>query len=103
MLNIYYKQYYIHIYSYSYKKKIIFMLLINPFSLLPIVGLAGISVVFTLQGSLIGILICITAIAWCAFSATRLFNAALDLHDMRLLVGYPCFLIYGVFALLTIF
>lgn len=43
------------------------------------------------------------AILWCSFSAAKLFAAALDMTQQRVLVAYPCALLYGMFALITIF
>lgn len=43
------------------------------------------------------------AILWCAVSASKLFVTALSMDHQQLLVAYPCALLYGVFALITIF
>ena len=42
-------------------------------------------------------------ILWCSLSASKLFVTALVMDHQQPLVGYPCALLYGVFALLTIF
>ena len=52
---------------------------------------------------MVGTLLTIAIIAWCSYSASKLFVAALVMHDQQLLVAYPCALLYGVFALLTVF
>lgn len=43
------------------------------------------------------------SILWCSFSAAKLFAAALDLDQQRILVAYPCALLYSMFAMITIF
>jgi hypothetical protein len=43
------------------------------------------------------------AILWCSLSASKLFVTALSMDHQQPLVAYPCALLYGVFALLTIF
>jgi hypothetical protein len=42
-------------------------------------------------------------VLWCSISASNLFVAALAMDQQQLLVAYPCALVYGVFALLTVF
>ena len=39
----------------------------------------------------------------CTLSASKLFVTALELKQQQLLVAYPCSLLYGVFALITMF
>lgn len=72
------------------------------YCLLPMVMLSGINVVFSLQG-LIGFVLTGLAIAWCSLSASKLFVTALFMDHQQPLVAYPCALLYGVFALITIF
>jgi len=72
------------------------------YCLLPMVGLSGISILFTLKG-IFGIILTIAIILWCSVSASKLFVTALTMDHQQLLVAYPCALVYGVFALLTIF
>ncbi|GIX71007.1 protein YIPF5 [Caerostris extrusa] len=71
------------------------------YCLLPMVVLSGISVL-SLKGTLCTILTFI-AVSWCSFSASKLFVTALAMDHQQPLVAYPCALLYGVFALLTIF
>ncbi|XP_055936175.1 protein YIPF5-like [Argiope bruennichi] len=71
------------------------------YCLLPMVVLSGISVL-SLKGTLCTILTFV-AVSWCSFSASKLFVAALAMDHQQPLVAYPCALLYGVFALLTIF
>ena len=72
------------------------------YCLLPMVALSGLGVVFSLAG-LVGNLLAGAAICWCALSSSKLFVTALEMRQQQLLVAYPCFLLYGVFALITMF
>lgn len=71
------------------------------YCLLPMVALSGLSIL-SLKGTL-GSVLTIIAVIWCALSASKLFVTALAMHQQQPLVAYPCALLYGVFALLTIF
>jgi hypothetical protein len=72
------------------------------YCLLPIVGLSGLSVLFSLTGVLGNILTGL-AVLWCTASSSKLFVTALEMRDQQLLVAYPCGLLYAVFALITMF
>ena len=90
------------------------------YCLLPIVGLSGLSVLFSLSGVL-GNILTGMAVAWCTLSSSKvsgiyywsrilcnfptiqLFTTALEMKQQQLLVAYPCGLLYGVFALITMF
>eukprot|EP00049_Salpingoeca_infusionum_P022342 m.6190 g.6190 ORF g.6190 m.6190 type:complete len:267 (-) comp5137_c0_seq1:94-894(-) len=72
------------------------------YCLLPMVALSSIAILLKLSG-IIGTILSALSIAWCTFSAARIFTTVLDMHHQSLLVAYPCGLLYGVFALLTIF
>uniref|UniRef100_A0A023F877 Protein YIPF n=2 Tax=Triatoma infestans TaxID=30076 RepID=A0A023F877_TRIIF len=72
------------------------------YCLLPIVILAGINVVFSLQG-VAGNVLSGLAILWCSLSSSKLFVTALSMDHQQPLIAYPCALLYGVFALITIF
>ncbi|KRT85161.1 hypothetical protein AMK59_969, partial [Oryctes borbonicus] len=72
------------------------------YCILPMVGLSGINVVLSLQGY-IGIVLTFLAVVWCSLSASKLFVTALSMDHQQPLVVYPCALLYGVFALITIF
>ncbi|XP_078683522.1 protein YIPF5-like isoform X3 [Branchiostoma floridae x Branchiostoma belcheri] len=72
------------------------------YCLLPMVFLSGASIILSLQGVL-GQILATLSVGWCSLSASKLFVSALAMHDQQLLVAYPCALLYGVFALLTIF
>lgn len=72
------------------------------YCLLPIVGLAGLNVLLSLQG-LLGAALASAAILWCSWSASKLFVTALSMDHQQPLVAYPCALVYSVFALITVF
>ena len=72
------------------------------YCLLPMVLLSGLAVLFSLQG-LVGTVMTGLAVFWCSASASTLFVAALAMEKQQLLVAYPRALVYGVFALLTVF
>ncbi|XP_077983780.1 protein YIPF5-like [Glandiceps talaboti] len=72
------------------------------YCLLPMVFLSTFAILFSLQG-LMGNVVAMAAILWCSLSASKLFVTALAMDAQQLLVAYPCALLYGVFALLTVF
>jgi hypothetical protein len=51
----------------------------------------------------IGYLLSILSIIWCTYAASGIFVAVLRMSDQRLLVAYPIGLLYGCFALLSVF
>jgi len=72
------------------------------YCLLPMVGVGAVSVVITLDG-IVGYLLSSLSIIWCTFSASGIFVAVLRMSEQRLLVAYPVGLLYGCFALLSVF
>ncbi|XP_026879345.2 protein YIPF5 isoform X2 [Electrophorus electricus] len=72
------------------------------YCLLPMVALSAFAIVYSLQG-LLGMLLALFVIGWCSLSASKIFICTLDMGGQQLLVAYPCALLYGVFALLTVF
>jgi len=72
------------------------------YCILPIVGLSGLGVLLTLNG-LLGTLVALLAVVWSSLSASNLFVTAFDMEHQQLLVAYPCSLLYGLFALITVF
>lgn len=72
------------------------------YCLLPMVLLSFFSVIMSLQGML-GSGVTVVCVLWCSISASKLFVSALTMDRQQLLVAYPCALVYGVFALLTVF
>ncbi|KAG8840840.1 hypothetical protein FRB91_005615 [Serendipita sp. 411] len=72
------------------------------YCLLPMVGVSALSVLVTLDGSL-GYFLSILSILWCTYAASGIFVAVLRMSDQRLLVAYPVGLLYGCFALLSVF
>ena len=73
------------------------------YSLLPMVLLAGVSVLFSLNSGVVGFILVGLTVGWCSISASKLFVTALQLNKQQALIIYPCALLYGVFALLTVF
>ncbi|XP_033631540.1 protein YIPF5-like isoform X2 [Asterias rubens] len=72
------------------------------YCLLPMVVLNCLAIVVSLE-SLFGTIASLVTIGWCSLSASKLFVTALAMDSQQLLVAYPCALLYGVFALLTVF
>lgn len=72
------------------------------YCLLPMVSLSAFAVVYSLQG-LLGTLLALFVVGWCSLSASKIFSSTLNMSGQQLLVAYPCALLYGVFALLTVF
>ncbi|XP_054652651.1 protein YIPF7-like [Dunckerocampus dactyliophorus] len=72
------------------------------YCLLPMVVLSAFAVIYSLQGVL-GTVLALVVICWCSFSASKIFISTLAMEGQQLLVAYPCALLYGLFALLTVF
>ncbi|NXS52511.1 YIPF5 protein, partial [Brachypteracias leptosomus] len=72
------------------------------YCLLPMILLSTSAIVFSLQG-MMGIIFTAGIIGWCSFSASKIFISALAMEGQQLLVAYPCALLYGVFALISVF
>ena len=72
------------------------------YCLLPMVILSFIGSLITLNG-VVGLVISVVFILWCSISSSKLFVNALNMSNQQLLVLYPCFLLYGIFALLNAF
>nr|XP_046269905.1 protein YIPF7-like [Scatophagus argus]XP_046269907.1 protein YIPF7-like [Scatophagus argus] len=72
------------------------------YCLLPMVALSAFAVFYSLQGVL-GTVLALLGICWCSFSASKIFISTLAMEGQQLLVAYPCALLYGLFALLTVF
>uniref|UniRef100_A0A7E4VH80 Protein YIPF n=1 Tax=Panagrellus redivivus TaxID=6233 RepID=A0A7E4VH80_PANRE len=72
------------------------------YCLLPMSILSMIAAVLSLQG-LIGYAVAGGAAFWCGSTSSKLFSITLQMEGQRLLVAYPCVLLYCVFALLAIF
>ena len=73
------------------------------YCLLPMVLLSGVSVLISLKSGVIGTVLVTLTVAWCSLSASKLFVTALQMQNQLPLVLYPCILVYGVFALITVF
>ncbi|GFZ50796.1 Protein transport protein yip1 [Saitozyma sp. JCM 24511] len=72
------------------------------YCLLPMVGLGGIGMAVGIDHP-IGYALAAVSIVWCTHSASAIFVACLRMDHQRLLVAYPVGLLYGCFALLSIF
>ncbi|CAN0172100.1 unnamed protein product, partial [Phaeothamnion confervicola] len=72
------------------------------YCLLPVIGLAALNVVMDLRGAA-GLALAASAVLWCSFAATRLFEQYLAMRPQRWLVAYPVALLYTCFVLITIF
>ncbi|NWW82213.1 YIPF7 protein, partial [Climacteris rufus] len=72
------------------------------YCLLPMVILSSSAIVFSLQG-IPGTVLALFIIGWCSLSASKIFTSALAMEGQQLLIAYPCALLYGLFALLTVF
>jgi hypothetical protein len=72
------------------------------YCLLPVIFLAIVAIVFSLNNAF-GLVLASAVVGWCTVSSTRLFVAALDSKSQRYLIGYPSFLVYVVFVLMTVF
>jgi len=72
------------------------------YCLLPMVGVGALSVLITLDGPL-GYILSMVSVIWCTYAASGIFVAVLRMSDQRLLVAYPIGLLYGCFALLSVF
>lgn len=72
------------------------------YSLLPIVILAGISVVFSLRTK-VGIVMAIFFNMWSTTTASRFFEYTVSLKRQRYLIAYPIALLYASFTIVTIF
>ncbi|XP_018419987.1 PREDICTED: protein YIPF7 [Nanorana parkeri] len=72
------------------------------YCLLPMVILSCFAIIFSLQG-IAGTILATAIIGWCSFSASKIFISTLAMEGQQLLIAYPCALLYGLFALLTVF
>ncbi|KAJ7072265.1 Yip1-domain-containing protein [Mycena amicta] len=72
------------------------------YCLLPLVGVGIYSVMLPLN-DIFGYVVSLLSILWCTYSASGIFVAVLRMSDQRLLVAYPIGLLYGCFALLSVF
>lgn len=74
------------------------------YSLLPIVILSFLAVFLPIKRvKILGLLLGGGCIAWSTATATKIFVAALSLHDQSLLVAYPLLLLYVSFSFITVF
>ena len=72
------------------------------YCLLPIVMLSVAALILSLQTTF-GTLLTLAAVFWCSLSSSKLFSSALKMENQQALIAYPCAMLYGIFALLTVF
>lgn len=72
------------------------------YCLLPMVILSFLSSFLSIDGY-VSLIVSIFFIFWCSISSSKLFVNALSMSNQQILVLYPCFLLYGILALLNIF
>ncbi|CED84063.1 Rab GTPase interacting factor, Golgi membrane protein [Phaffia rhodozyma] len=72
------------------------------YCLLPMVGLGTIGMGVGMDRPL-GYALSFLSVLWCTHSASSIFVAVLRMSDQRLLVAYPIMLLYGCFALFSVF
>ncbi|KAF3825241.1 hypothetical protein GH733_005875 [Mirounga leonina] len=72
------------------------------YCLLPMVILSSCAIFSSLQGTF-GTVLALVIVGWCSLSASKIFSSALGMEGQQLLIAYPCALLYGLFALLTVF
>lgn len=73
------------------------------YSLLPLVGLSGVSAFYPLKDIMGGFTLAVVAVGWCTLAASGMFVSALRMDEQRALVAYPVALIYATFAIITVF
>ncbi|BES92306.1 Yip1 domain family member [Nesidiocoris tenuis] len=71
------------------------------YGLIPVVGLSALGIFLRLTNS-VGVGLAFLAIGWSALAASKEFTSMTG-DDQRLLIAYPCAILYGVFTLLVIF
>ncbi len=72
------------------------------YSMLPMVGLASLSILVSLRGY-VGLCVGLAAVAWCTQTSTRFFVASLEMQASKWLITYPVAMYYCVFVLVTVF
>lgn len=72
------------------------------YGLLPVIGLAVLTIFMSLKGVL-GSVLSVIVILWSTFAVSRILDAKLELTDTFWLVVYPVALLYSCFVLITIF
>uniref|UniRef100_A0A0A9YBZ2 Protein YIPF5 n=1 Tax=Lygus hesperus TaxID=30085 RepID=A0A0A9YBZ2_LYGHE len=87
--------------SQQEKPSLVAVASIMGYGLIPVVALSTLGVFLRLTNPF-GIGLAILAILWSALAASKEFTSILS-SDQRLLVAYPCAILYGVFTLLVLF
>ncbi|XP_061440221.1 protein YIPF7 isoform X4 [Rhineura floridana] len=65
--------------------------------------LPPVSVIWNAGRGILGTLLALLITGWCSLSASKIFTSALAMEGQQFLVAYPCALLYGLFALMTVF
>ena len=74
------------------------------YSILPLLLLAFLGIFVAIKNyALACTVLTLVIVTWCTLSSSRIFAHSLDMKSQQLLIAYPCALVYGIFALLTIF
>lgn len=88
------------------------------YCLLPMVGVGALSIILPLEyvpafssrspanhpfSGPIGAMLSSLSVMWCTYAASGIFVAVLRMSDQRLLVAYPVALLYGCFAIFSVF
>ncbi|OEH77003.1 yip1 domain-containing protein [Cyclospora cayetanensis] len=72
------------------------------YSLIPVAA-AAFAALFLESRPLLRLASAALGVAWATFTASSFFESALRLEEQRFLVGYPIFLLYASFTILTLF
>ncbi|XP_017030149.1 protein YIPF5-like [Drosophila kikkawai] len=72
------------------------------YCLLPMVLLSFINIFITIEGTF-GIILTIFAVLWCSISASKLLATAFDMDNQQWPIAYLCAMLYGGFALITLY
>ncbi|PFH37130.1 hypothetical protein BESB_035880 [Besnoitia besnoiti] len=72
------------------------------YGLLPVLLIALASLFVALKSSFFGLLFSLFCVLWCTATASRFFEAALQMHDQRYLVAYPISLFYASFVVIAV-
>jgi hypothetical protein len=72
------------------------------YCMLPTLGLAAVSIFFSLNG-FSGLLLAGFAVLWCVYSSTTFFEVALNMPKHRWLIAYPVSMFYACFVMMTVF
>lgn len=72
------------------------------YCLLPMTLFSAVAVVLSMKG-IIGLFLGSVSVGWCTYSASCMFTQIVHDQEQKWLIRYPVFLLYSIFALITIF